>query len=152
MDTYRKPVELLGSFLRGKNLFSFLKKSAIVAAFLFLMPMIILHAQPEQTATRTVPIEPAASQCTCTSKHSFIVRVKEELSAILNKIKAKITGNGGNFDGNAECGSFASKSGLGTIKGGYRSISVNEIEITIEDKPFLVPYSRIESEIKKALI
>ena len=151
MDTYCKPVELLGSFLRCKNLFSFLKKSAIMAAFLFLMPMII-YAQPEQTATRTVPMEPAASQCTCTSKHSFIVRVKEELSAILNKIKAKITGNGGNFDGNAECGSFASKSRLGTIKGGYRSISVNEIEITIEDKPFLVPYSRIESEIKKALI
>jgi hypothetical protein len=151
MDTFCKPVELLGSFLHGKSLFSFLKKSAIVAAFLLLMPMII-YAQPEQTATRTVPMEPAASQRTCTSKHSFIVRVKEEISAILNKIKAKITGNGGNFDGNTECGSFASKSGLGTIKGGYRSISVNEIEITIEDKPFLVPYSRIESEIKKALI
>ncbi len=152
MDTFCEPVELLGSFLRSKSFFSLLKKSMIVAAGLFLMPMII-YAQPEQTAIRTVPIDPpAASQGTCTSKHSFIVRVKEELSAILNRIKAKITGSGGNFAGNAECGSFASKSRLGIIKGGYRSISVNEIEITIEDKPLLVPYSTIESEIKKSLI
>jgi hypothetical protein len=146
-----KPVALLRSFLRGKCLFSFLIKSMVVAAGLLLTPMII-HAQPEQTAIRTFPMEPAASQSACAAKHSFVVRVKEELSSILNKIKAKITGSGGNFAGNAECGSFASKSTLGTIKGGYRSISVNEIEITIEDKPFFVPYSTIESEIKKSLI
>ena len=107
----------------------------------------IIYAQPEQTAIKLARIDPpAASQGICASKHSFIVRVKEELSAILNRIKARITGSGGNFDGNAECGFFASKSRLGIIKGGYRSISVNEIEITIEDKPLLVPYSMIESE------
>ena len=38
------------------------------------------------------------------------------------------------------------------IKGEYRSISDTEVEITIEDKPFIIPYRTIESRIKEYLI
>jgi len=40
---------------------------------------------------------------------------------------------------------------MGTIKVKYRSISNNEVEIIIEDKPFIIPSQTIESEIKKYL-
>jgi len=67
-------------------------------------------------------------------------------------MKSIIMGKGGSFEGNTERGSFEGKSVLGIIKGEYRSISHNEIEIIIDDKPFVMTYSAIESEIKKYLI
>jgi len=67
------------------------------------------------------------------------------------KVKAIITQQGGKFEGNAECGFFDGNSVLGTIKVKYHSISHNEIEIIIEDKPFLVPCQTIEAKIKKYL-
>jgi hypothetical protein len=66
-------------------------------------------------------------------------------------MKSIITGKGGSLEGNKEFGSFEGKSVLGTIKGEYRSISDDEIEIIINDKPRLIPYSTIESEIRKYL-
>ncbi|HMK50606.1 MAG TPA: hypothetical protein VK435_11180 [Thermodesulfovibrionales bacterium] len=127
-----------------------LVRIAIVSVVLLFLPMMI-YAQ-EEANQGIVALNPSMSDSNCIPKHSFIVTVREQISSILSKIKSKITGSGGTFDGNAESGSFAGRSRLGTIKGGYRSISDNEIEITIEDKPFLVPYSAIESEIKKSLI
>ena len=60
-------------------------------------------------------------------------------------------GQGGKFEGNTECGFFDGKSVMGTIKLKYRSISDSEIEIVIEDKPFIIPSPTIESEVKKYL-
>jgi hypothetical protein len=81
--------------------------------------------------------------------HSFSVQLNDEISSVLEKIESHITGNGGSFQGNAERGSFDGESLLGLIKGEYCCLSDNEIKITIKHKPFLVPYSVIESEIKK---
>ncbi len=118
---------------------------------LFSIPVTI-YAQSDQDATIVFPIEqPLACKSASSVRHSFIVKLKDEISSILSKIKSKITGKGGSFDGNKECGSFEGKSVLGTIKVEYRSISDNEIEITIKDKPFVIPYSTIEFEIKKYL-
>ena len=119
---------------------------------LFLMPVTI-YAQSDQEATIASPVEqPHACKSGLPVKHSFIVKLKDEVSTILNKMKSVITGKGGSFEGNKECGSFEGKLLLGTIKCEYRSISADEIEIIIDDKPFIMPYSRIESEIKKYLI
>jgi len=85
------------------------------------------------------------------TKHSFIVKLTSELSSILTKVKSLITGQGGKFEGNTECGFFDGKSVLGTIKVKYRSVSKDEIEVIIEDKPFIVPSQTIESVIKKYL-
>ena len=118
---------------------------------LFLMPVTI-YAQSDQDATIVSPTEqPHACKSASRVKHSFIVKLKDEVSSILSRMKSIITGKGGSFEGNKECGSFEGESVFGTIKGEYRSISVNEIEIIIDDKPFVMPYSWIESEIKKYL-
>ena len=83
--------------------------------------------------------------------HSFTVTLTDEISSVLGRVKAEITENGGRFEGNSEYGSFDGKTVLGLIRGEYRS-SGGEIEITITHKPFIVPYSRIESEIKQYFV
>ena len=127
---------------------------AIIMSFvigLFLIPVTI-YAQSDQDETIVSPVEqPHACKSVSQVKHSFIVKLKDEVSSILSKMKSIITGKGGSFEGNKECGSFEGKLLLGTIKCEYRSISANEIEITIDDKPLIMPYSKIESEIKKYL-
>ena len=127
---------------------------AIIMSFvigLFLIPVTI-YAQADQNATIVSPIEqPHAYKRVSGGKYSFIVKLKDEVSSILSKMKSIIMGKGGSFQGNKEHGSFEGKSVLGTIKGEYRSISDNEIEITIDDKPLVMSYSTIETEIKKYL-
>jgi len=127
---------------------------AIIISFvigLFLIPVTI-YAQSDQDATIVSPIEqPNTCKSVSRVKHSFIVKLKDEVSSILSKMKSIITGKGGSFEGNKECGSFEGESVLGTITGEYRSISDNEIEITIDDKPLVMSYSTIEAEIKKYL-
>lgn len=118
---------------------------------LFLIPSVI-NAQSEQVTTQTPAMEqPCVCEGTSPTKHSFIVKLKNEISAILKKVKSIIMEQGGKFEGNTECGFFDGKSVLGTIKVKYRSISNNEVEIIIEDKPFIIPSETIESKIKKYL-
>jgi hypothetical protein len=118
---------------------------------LFLIPMTV-YAQSVQDSMIASPIEiPHTCEGASRAKHSFIVKLKDEITSVLSKMKSLITGKGGSFEGDKENGSFEGKTILGTIKGEYRSISDNEVEITIDDKPFLVSYSTIESEIKKYL-
>lgn len=118
---------------------------------LFLIPAVV-HAQPDQVTIKPPALElPCVCESTSLTKHSFIVKLKIEISSILQKVESIITGQGGRFEGNTECGFFDGKSVLGTIKVKYHSISNNEIEIIIEDKPFIIPSKTIESEIKKYL-
>ncbi|HTR45302.1 MAG TPA: hypothetical protein VMH06_06290 [Thermodesulfovibrionales bacterium] len=81
--------------------------------------------------------------------HSFTIRLNDEISSVLKRVESGITGNGGRFEGDLECGTFAGKSVLGFIEGRYHSLSDREIRITITDKPFIVPYRTIESELRK---
>jgi hypothetical protein len=116
---------------------------------LLLIPAVI-HAQSDQTTTDNPTIEyTQGCESTSTNKHSFIVKLHDVISSILEKVKAEITHGGGRFEGNVKCGCFQGKSFLGLIKGGYRSISDTEVEITIESKPFILPYRTIESKIKE---
>jgi hypothetical protein len=116
-------------------------KTLPIVLVLFLIPAVV-HAQPDQTCV---------CENTSLTKYSFIVKLTHEISPILRKVKSIITGQGGSFEGNTECGFFDGKSVMGTIKVKYRSISNNEVEIIIEDKPFIIPTQTIESEIKKYL-
>ncbi|MCG2721774.1 MAG: hypothetical protein L6290_07140 [Thermodesulfovibrionales bacterium] len=127
-----------------------IKTMAIVIG-LFVIPAVI-YAQPDQVATKTPVLEqPCVCESTSLTKYSFIVKLKNEISSILKKVKSIITQQGGKFEGNTECGFFDGKSVLGIIKVKYRSISHNEIEIIIEDKPFIIPCQTIEAKIKKYL-
>jgi hypothetical protein len=132
-------------------------KSSLNAIIMFfvigLFIPVTIYAQSDRDAAVVFPPDqPHACQGASRVKHSFIVKLKDEVSSILGRMKAMITGKGGSFEGNKDCGSFEGKSALGTIKCEYRSISANEVEIIIDDKPFVMSYSRIESEIKKYLI
>lgn len=81
--------------------------------------------------------------------HIFTVAINDEISSVLARVESAITGSGGTFLGGAERGVFQGNSIMGPIKGEYCSVAGNEIRISITDKPFVVPYSMIEEEIKK---
>jgi len=81
--------------------------------------------------------------------HIFTLAISDEISSVLARVESAITGSGGTFLGDAEKGVFQGNSIMGPIKGEYCSVSGNEIRISIMDKPFIVPYSMIEGEIKK---
>ncbi|MGD0886594.1 MAG: hypothetical protein ABSA46_17275 [Thermodesulfovibrionales bacterium] len=83
--------------------------------------------------------------------HSFTVKVSDEIPSIIKKVESRVIKDGGSFEGNTERGSFGGKSFLGLIKGEYACISNQEIRITITHKPFIVPYSLIELEVRKYL-
>jgi hypothetical protein len=107
------------------------------------------YTQSDRDIINNLPIEPPpACELVSGAKYSFVVVLRGEISSIIEKVKSKITGNGGRFEGDLKWGCFQGKSLLGLIKGGYRSISDTEVEVTIDDKPFLVPYRTIESKIK----
>ncbi len=81
--------------------------------------------------------------------HSFTVKLTDGITEVLDRVRSGITDNGGRFEGDAECGFFEGKTVVGMIKGKYRCVAADEIEITITHKPFIVPYGSIESEIKQ---
>jgi hypothetical protein len=81
--------------------------------------------------------------------HSFTISVSGPLSVALAKVGSEITGSGGSFEGSESSGTFSGKTPLGVIRGDYCCISAKEIKITIIEKPFLVPYSSIESKIRE---
>jgi hypothetical protein len=81
--------------------------------------------------------------------HSFSVKLTDEITLVLDRVRSIITGKGGRFEGDAACGSFEGQTVVGIIKGEYRCVAAGELEITITDKPFIVPYGSIESEIRR---
>ncbi len=84
--------------------------------------------------------------------YSFTIELKEEISSVLRNVKTAITGSGGRFEGDTEKGTFHGITVAGTIKGEYCSMSDREIKIIITDKPFIVPHSMIETEIRKYFV
>ncbi|MDP2156417.1 MAG: hypothetical protein Q8K68_01750 [Nitrospirota bacterium] len=81
--------------------------------------------------------------------HIFTLAISDDISSVLARVESALTGSGGTFLGNSEKGVFQGNSIMGPIRGEYCSVAENEIRITIKDKPFVVPYSMIEGEIKK---
>jgi hypothetical protein len=80
---------------------------------------------------------------------SFTVKINSDLSSVLKKVENTIVSNGGTFNGSTSSGSFSGKTAIGVVKGEYRCVSSNKVEITITDKPFVAPYSKIESTIRE---
>lgn len=68
-----------------------------------------------------------------------------------------ITQKGGVFNGDNNKGTFSLDTPIGDIKGSYLVLSTESspethIEVTITDKPFLVPMKKIESTIAQFLM
>jgi len=118
-----------------------------------LLTSVAIQAQSGQVSRNNATIERSAvcDGSVMTAKHSFNVILHSQISSIIDRIRSRITDSGGRFEGDAKCGCFHGKSVIGMIKGEYRTISDTEVEITIEDKPFMLPYGIIESRIKEYL-
>jgi len=68
----------------------------------------------------------------------------------LNKAKAAIESQNGNFSGDTTSGDFDVTVFANTIKGSY-TITGKNLHLTITDKPFLIPCSTIESFLKSKI-
>jgi hypothetical protein len=81
--------------------------------------------------------------------HTFTIVHDYENSTLVKKVESAVISSGGGFEGDEKSGSFSGKTPLGLIKAEYCCTSANEVRVTIVDKPFLVPYSVIESKMRE---
>ena len=83
---------------------------------------------------------------------NFSVEIPETIDAneLISKGQDAFNQMGGNFNGDAEKGSFTLDSPVGKISGEY-SINGKEMKVTISEKPMMLPCSLIEGEFKKYL-
>lgn len=73
----------------------------------------------------------------------------DKRQALFDKAVAKM-GSYGSCEGTPDEGTFQAKTPIGGLAGSYRSEpGSEEVEFTIDKKPFLVPLAMIESEAKK---
>ena len=71
-------------------------------------------------------------------------------SEVINKAKAALQSQGGNFEGNEQGGNFDVTVFGSTIKGSF-TVAGQNLEMIIDSKPFLLPCSTIESFLRNQL-
>jgi hypothetical protein len=81
---------------------------------------------------------------------NFRIPFSGDAGSVVSKAKASVQGQGGNFNGDDNSGQFNVSVFGSTIAGNY-SIVGNEMEVTISDKPFMIPCSTIEGFLKNQL-
>jgi hypothetical protein len=83
------------------------------------------------------------------SKCNFSIPFSGSPEDVFNKAKAAVEKQGGNFSGDSSEGNF-SINVFGAITGSY-SVSGNQLNITIEDKPMMIPCGAIENVLKSQI-
>jgi hypothetical protein len=83
------------------------------------------------------------------SKCNFSIPFTGTADEVFNKARAAVEKQGGTFNGDSNSGSF-SISVFGTISGSY-TVSGSQLNITIEDKPIMIPCSAIENVLKSQI-
>ena len=81
---------------------------------------------------------------------NFIIPFSDSSEAILQKAKSSVEGQGGSFTGDVNAGNFNLSIFGNAIIGSY-TVQEQNLNIVIDEKPFLVPCSAIESFLKKQL-
>ncbi|MXN91919.1 hypothetical protein GR160_11860 [Flavobacterium sp. Sd200] len=81
--------------------------------------------------------------------NTFTISYPGDKAGLIAKIKGAI-GNKGRLSGNEQLGNFEGSTPIGSFEGSY-AIEGNDITVTIDKKPFLVSYGRIQEEFEKAL-
>lgn len=84
------------------------------------------------------------------AKHSFSVQFPGAAADFVAKAKGVIEKNRGTLTGNTDRGDFSVPTPAGTVKGAY-TITGQSFTIDITDKPFIVPGSAIEAQVRKFL-
>lgn len=80
------------------------------------------------------------------SKCNFSISFSGSHEDVYNKAKAAVVKQGGSFTGDSSHGSF-SINVFGTISGTY-SVSGQQLNISVEEKPMMIPCSAIENVLK----
>lgn len=83
------------------------------------------------------------------SKCNFSISFSGTPEEVYNKAKSAVEKQGGAFNGDANNGNF-SINVFGTISGRY-SVSGNQLNIEIEDKPMMIPCGAIENVLKSQI-
>jgi len=83
------------------------------------------------------------------SKCSFSIPFSGPPQDIFNKAKAAVEKQGGTFSGDANSGSFSIHV-FGTISGSY-TVSGNQLNVVIEDKPSMISCGAIENVLKNQI-
>lgn len=84
------------------------------------------------------------------SKCNFEISFTGGAEAVVEKLKTRIIAAKGSFEGAAESGNFVVQTPVGAVNGNY-TISGQQLNIEITDKPVFVGCSVIESFIQKEL-
>ena len=84
------------------------------------------------------------------SKHSFQVTFAGAPQDTIAKARAGIEKQGGTFTGDTTKGDLVAVTPAGKVKGNYR-VEGQTITMEITDKPFIVPASVIEGQVRKFL-
>jgi len=80
------------------------------------------------------------------AKCNFSIPFSGSAQDIYQKAKAAVEKQGGNFSGDSSGGNFTINV-FGTITGSY-TVSGQQLDIVIEDKPMMIPCGAIESALK----
>jgi hypothetical protein len=83
------------------------------------------------------------------SKCNFSIPFSGSAQDVFSKAKAAVEKQGGSFNGDANGGSF-SINVFGAISGSY-TVSGNQLNIVIEDKPMMIPCGAIENVLKSQI-
>jgi len=67
-------------------------------------------------------------------------------TALVEKIRAKMTGSGGQFEGSDAVGRFSLPTPVGAFEGSY-TIDKNTIWIEVTDKPIFIPCAAIKAKL-----
>lgn len=84
------------------------------------------------------------------AKHSFSVTFTGSAEETVAKARQAIEKSGGTFNGDATKGELVASTPAGKVKGNYR-VEGQNLVMDITDKPFVVPGSAIEAQVRKFL-
>lgn len=83
------------------------------------------------------------------SKCNFSISFAGSAEEVYQKARNAVEKQGGSFSGDASNGTF-SINVFGTISGSY-AVAGSQLNITIEDKPMMIPCSAIENVLKSQI-
>jgi hypothetical protein len=84
------------------------------------------------------------------SKCTFSIPFSGTAEDVFTKAKAAVEKQGGSFNGNASGGEFNLQV-FGTIRGTYQ-VSGSQLNISIEEKPMMIPCGAIENVLKSQIV
>ena len=79
--------------------------------------------------------------------YNVVIPVSGEIDALLQQARQAAAKADGTLVGDSKAGTFTGQTPLGAIKGKY-AVSGQTVIITISDKPWLLPMSAIEKELR----